>query len=154
MGGRSQEGGNRQVDQDPRAPGLLDRDPIAPGLLERGKDSASQPDAPGKQGPADFWLRLSSFLLLLSAFKVFVKAFPSISEQARARGPPAPTYQFWEGSWERLGNSGDRLGDVLEALGAISENPLVRSWRAPGPVTNGTSQGSHSLEPSLMLNLS
>ena len=54
VGGRNQEGGNKQVGQDPRAPGLLDRDPIAPGLLDRGKDYASQSDAPGKQGPADF----------------------------------------------------------------------------------------------------
>ena len=46
-GGRNQEGGNKQIGKDPRAPGLLDRDPIAPGLagkagrrqLDRERDS-------------------------------------------------------------------------------------------------------------------
>ena len=63
--GGGEPGGNRQVDQDPRAPGLLDRDPGTLGSRTAGKADwqdwwteertySSQPDAPGKQGPADF----------------------------------------------------------------------------------------------------
>ena len=53
-GGGARRGAPGLLDRDPIAPRpRWTEDPIAPGLLERGKDYASQPDAPGKQGPAD-----------------------------------------------------------------------------------------------------
>ena len=47
---------SRTADWD-NTPGLLGKQtgiPLAPGLLDRGKDYASQLNAPGKQGPADY----------------------------------------------------------------------------------------------------
>ena len=52
---------SRTVGQRSRDPWLQDsRESRLAGLVDRGKDYSSQPDAPGKQGPADYSITIAS----------------------------------------------------------------------------------------------